>query len=319
MLLEVAGAAMNFQHAHMVLVYFPVVGTVIGFALLLVSINAKSDALQRDSLVLLLVMAVLAIPTVVTGGGAEVATVDDPDITLSSVAAHRDAALLAAVFLVLTGLLAWLGLWQIRRFSRGPSWNVKVVLLLSLVTTGLLLRAGDIGQEIGHPEIRSVQASAASGEIESWSQSLDAFMSDAVWTWAASETLHFIGMAMLLGVVLLVNLRILGVMKEVPYSTLHRLLPSGVLGFVICLGTGALFFVTDAPRYVGMPGFLPKIGLLVIAGVSVVYFTTLDHVWTLGRGDDAPMRAKVVAASTIGVWLGILFFGRTLPYFAGGG
>ena len=310
---------MNFPHIHMVLVYFPVVGTVIGFALLFASIITKSYHLQRDSLVLLLVIAVLAIPTVVTGGGAEVAIVEDLDVSVSSVAAHRDAALLAAVFLVITGLLSWLGLWQIRRFSRAASWNVPGVMLVSLVTIGLMLRAADMGAEISHPEIRSVQESAVGGETGSWSQSIDAFMSDGVWTWAASETLHFIGMAMLFGVVLLVNLRILGVMKEVPYSTLHSLLPLGVLGFLICLGTGALFFVTDAPRYVGMPGFLPKIGLMVIAGVSVVYFTALDHVWTLGRDDDAPATAKVVSGLTICVWLGILFFGRTLPYFAGGG
>ncbi len=310
---------MNLPHVHIVLVYFPIVGTVVGIALLLAAIRAKSNHLQRDGLVLFLVVAVLALPAFVTGGAAEVATAEDPDVSLSSVEAHKDAALLSAIFLALTGLLAWLGLWQIRRFSLGANWNVSVVLFLAIVTIGLLFRAGNLGEQISHPEIRSVQTSAVSGDTGSWSQTIDAYMSDGVWTWAASETLHFVGMAILFGVVLLVNLRILGVMTEVPYPTLHRLLPFGVLGFVICLVTGALFFVTDAPRYVGMPGFFPKIGLLVIAGVSVVYFTALDGVWTLGRGDDAPVTAKVVSALTIGVWLGILFFGRTLPYFAGGG
>ena len=61
---------------------------------------------------------------------------------------------------------------------------------------------------------------------------------------------------------LLVDLRMLGFLKGIPYSTLHRLLPWGVLGFGINVVTGILFFIGAPPDfYVEQPGLLLEAGL----------------------------------------------------------
>jgi hypothetical protein len=72
------------------------------------------------------------------------------------------------------------------------------------------------------------------------------------WVWPAMETVHFLGMALLFGPVLLVAVRVLGIARAVPYAAFHRLLPLGVFGFLLNVVTGIAFFVSDSGRYSAM-------------------------------------------------------------------
>jgi uncharacterized membrane protein len=136
------------------------------------------------------------------------------------------------------------------------------------------------------------------------------------WGWPASETVHFIGLCLLFGVVLLVDLRMLGFLKGIPFSTLHRLLPWGVLGFGINVVTGMLFFI-GAPTdfYMPNPTFIWKLALIPIAGANVLYFTVFEQAWAVGAGDTPPVAARVAAASGILLWTGVIFCGQMLPFF----
>ena len=64
------------------------------------------------------------------------------------------------------------------------------------------------------------------------------------------ETLHFVGLCLLLGVVLTVDLRMLGVGKSLSFAALYQLLPLGMLGFTINLVTGMIFL---SPRPISTP------------------------------------------------------------------
>jgi hypothetical protein len=233
---------------------------------------------------------------------------------------HEDAALLAFVLIEITGAVAWLGLWQFRRISRGTRGNSAAVLLFSMVTLGLMLRASNLGGDIRHPEIRfdqettPAQATAASGTEWLTSASVKSFVIDKPWVWPACETVHFIGLCLSLGVVLLANLRMLGMMKNVSFAAVHRLLPWGILGFGINLVTGMLFFIGSPEQYTRNVAFYWKMAFLMVAGVNVVYFTVFDEAWAVRSGDDAPVTAKVMAASTLFLWVGVIYFGRMLPY-----
>ena len=108
-------------------------------------------------------------------------------------------------------------------------------------------RAANLGGEIRHPEIRS---GAALPKPPGRSERL--FVASAIypgcghtatWAWPAAETVHFLGLSLSIGVLLAVNLRILGVMRQVPFADVHRLLPWGMLGFGANLITGMMFFV----------------------------------------------------------------------------
>ena len=56
---------------------------------------------------------------------------------------------------------------------------------------------------------------------------------------------------------------------------------------------------------------------MLLAGANVLYLTLFDDVWALDTGDTAPLSAKILAGSQIFLWVGVIYFGRMLPYIGG--
>jgi len=316
---------MNWAHVHLLLNHFPTVGMVIGLGVFITAIASKSDDMKRTSLGIFFCISLLAIPAFVTGTSAKLALEKVPEVSKAMIDTHETAAFEGLWLMELTGAIAWLGLWQYRRLSRVPQGTLGTVLVLALATFGLMSRAALIGGEIRHPEIRTepnVTAPSATGtseEAPAADPPLARVIGDAMvnltWGWPACETIHFVGLSLLFGVVLLVDLRMLGFMKSIPFSTLHRLLPWGILGFGLNVATGFLFFVGAPPTfYVTNATFFWKLALILVAGANALYFTVLDQPWALEAGDTPPMAAKVAAASGIVLWTGVIFCGQMLPF-----
>ncbi len=308
---------LNLAHVHLLLNHFPTIGMIVGLGLYIVAILGKSDHLKSASLVIFFAIALLSIPTFVSGTAAGLALSKNSDVSKTMVDTHETAAFEALGVMELTGALAWLGLWQYRRLSRVPQGTLMAVLLAGLVTFGLMARAANIGGEIRHPEIRTgpvpVETTTANPPL---ARVIGDAMVNLKWGWPASETVHFIGLSLLFGVVLLVDLRMLGFMKSIPYSALHRLLPWGILGFGVNVVTGILFFIGAPPDfYVNNPVFIWKMLLILVAGANALYFTVVDQTWTLRAGDTPSVVAKVAAASGIFLWVGVIFCGQMLPFF----
>jgi len=57
-----------------------------------------------------------------------------------------------------------------------------------------------------------------------------------------------------------------------------------------------------------------KMGLFVLAGINLLYLTAFDEPWEISEGKDAGAWAKTMAASSIGLWIGVMYFGRMLPF-----
>ena len=142
------------------------------------------------------------------------------------------------------------------------------------------------------------------------------YVNNTAWVWPACETLHFIGMALLIGCVGILDLRVLGVGKQIPVRPLHRLIPYGIAGFVINLITGIVFFTGVPDQYMYNVAFIAKMSLVVIAGLNVLVFygTVYRATEDLGPGDDAPLKAKIAAAVSLIAWFGVMYFGRMLPF-----
>jgi hypothetical protein len=136
------------------------------------------------------------------------------------------------------------------------------------------------------------------------------------WIWPASETLHFIGLALLVGAITVVDLRMLGVAKGLSPSAVHRLTRWAVAGFAINTITGIVFFVGAPFQYVHNTVFHLKLVFMAAAGINalVFEFSVLPKVRTLGPGADAPPAAKVIAASSLCLWVCVMFLGRMLPF-----
>jgi hypothetical protein len=159
--------------------------------------------------------------------------------------------------------------------------------------------------------------------IAQWmiSTGIDDFVAKYDWVWPVGEILHFFGMALLIGSVGLVDLRMLGVAKGVPIKSLERFIPLGVIGFFVNAITGFIFVagnpVGGPQEYLGNLAFQIKLVLIVIAGLNLLAF----YVTGIARKADAvtpegiaPTSAKVVAALSLILWFGVIFFGRFIMY-----
>jgi hypothetical protein len=293
---------------------------VIALGLFLVALFAKSGHILQVSLTLFLAIALLTIPTYVTGNAASqtickgqtsTAPCSDTSLSRPMIDAHEGAAMWGMALMEFAGAFAWLGLWQFRRAARVPGWNLAVILLLSLMTFGAMTRAAILGGDIHHPEVRDQSDAAPAPPV---ARELGAFVVSVKWVWPTCETLHFIGLSLMFGVAAMVDLRMLGLLKSVPFHALHRMLPWGILGFGLNAITGMLFFVGAPQQYTQNPVFVWKLVLMMLTGLNVLYFTVLDQPWVLEAGEDAPLTAKAVAASAIVLVLGVLYCGRMLPF-----
>jgi hypothetical protein len=310
---------MNLTHVHLLLNHFPVIGTMIGIALLVVALIGKSEDLERASLVIFLGIALITIPTYQSGNAAQHAIKNIPGVSADLMQAHNDAALLAFLFMEITGAVAWFGLWQYRRTSRMGRGTLALVMVLSLITLGLMSNAANIGGLIRHPEIVVGPVSSPTAAIFAPHLAISAYyvghqVTGIKWVWPTLQTLHFMGLSLLLGVVFLVDLRVLGLMKGVSFATVHRLLPWGVLGFGLNLFTGMLYFIAAPEQYIANVTFYWKMVLVMLSGVNAIYFTLFDEPWALQAGEDAPMKLKVIAASAVAMWIGVMFCGLMLPF-----
>lgn len=304
---------MNLAHVHIILNHVPTIGSVTGLGIFIVALVRGHETLKRVSLGVFAVLALLTIPVYLTGKTAESMILDNPDLQAVMITRHEDAALLAFTVMLVTGALAWFGLWQFRRISRLAGWNLGVVLVLSTLTVLLMARAGTMGGEIRHEEIRPDGAVVASA---GWftAASVGDFVNNSTWIWPAAEDLHFIGLSLLFGVVALINLRMLGLMRQVSFAAFHRLLPWGFLGLILNTVTGMMFFIALPDQYIDNIAFHWKMGLLVLAGFNLLYVTMFDQPWAVGPGEDAPLSEKAIAVSAIVLWLGVIYFGRMLPF-----
>lgn len=307
---------MDLAHIHLLLNHFPTIGAIIGGGLYILALCTKSDDLKRASLVVILGIALISIPTYITGNGAQDEIKAMPGISKGLMEAHESAAWQGLALMEFTGAFAWLGLWQFRRLARIPNWNLAVILVLTVASFGLMTRASNIGGEIHHVEITGGKVAVADEVAEgaSLSRRIGSFVTDTPWMWPTCETLHFVGLTLLLGVVLIVDLRMLGVMRGVSYVSLHRLLPWAAIGFGVNVVTGMLFFTGIPGQYIHNPAFYWKMALVMVAGANAVYFTVFEQPWKLGPKEDAPFTAKFAAASAMILWCAVLYFGSMLPF-----
>jgi hypothetical protein len=235
-----------------------------------------------------------------------------PEVSKRLMEMHEGAALSALIAIELTGVFAWLALWQLRRFDRVSRWTSTAVLVLGVVALGVVSRAAALGGEIRHAEIR-VTPEAPTEQIGRVIGNFVRDVRDTPWVWVSCETLHFVGLSVLIGVLLLVDLRMLGVVRGVPYRALDRLLPFAILAFGVNVITGMMFFAAAPGQYTKNPAFYWKLIFLMLAGANTLYFT-FDKTWMQNEEWQAGALSKALAVSALVLWIGVMYWGSMLPF-----
>lgn len=305
---------MNLPHLHLLLNHVPTVGTVIALGLLATALLRRSDALARAALELFYGVALLTLPAYITGLATARVLADVPEVSVDAVTRHHDAALVGSVLMLFTGGLAWLALWQSRQGGRKSSttWSVLILAALTLATMG---GAASLGGEIRHPEI--IVGEPTTGEMWLRTASIQSAVTDNVWLWPGLEAVHFVGLAMLFGVIVVVNARLLGWMSAVPYAAVHRLIPWAVLALGVNVISGMLFMIATPEQYADNISFHAKIVLLILAGANLLYLTETEQPFRASPSAPVPAMVKAMAASAILLWIGVMYFGRMLPFIGG--
>jgi hypothetical protein len=133
--------------------------------------------------------------------------------------------------------------------------------------------------------------------------------------------LHFIGMALLLGTVGWLDIRILGIGKGVPIASLEKLIPVGIVGFMLNVSSGFVFVAGNLDggpmAYLSNLSFQIKMLLILIAGANLAlyYLTGIRRgAEALPANGKAAPAAKIVAAVSLVAWFGVIFFGRMIMY-----
>jgi hypothetical protein len=125
-----------------------------------------------------------------------------------------------------------------------------------------------------------------------------------------------VGLALVLGTVGFFDLRLMGFMKQVPVRAARALMPFALAGFVLNLFTGVIFLIGLPEQYVHNRAWWAKVFFLVLAGANALLFeTTLAaRTATIGPGEATPPSAQMLGAVSLVSWLGVLYWGRMLPF-----
>lgn len=143
------------------------------------------------------------------------------------------------------------------------------------------------------------------------------------WIVPVWKTLHYFAIAVLVGIVGLVDLRILGVAKALPLAPLQRLMRWAVVSFAVAGVSGyALLRISPANSF-GPPvnvAFAAKMLFLLLIGLNdLLYFATglKRQVDAVAAGEAASASARIVAGVSLALWAGVIYWSRMLTFLAG--
>lgn len=145
---------MNSAHAHLILNHIPVIGLWLSVIVLAIGLFKKSEEIKKVGLLLFVMMALIMIPTYLTGEPAEEIVERLPGVSHDLIEKHEEAALPAAIVVALVGVLALFGIIRARGGGMVPGWVVMASLILSLIGGGMMAWTAHLGGQIQHPETR---------------------------------------------------------------------------------------------------------------------------------------------------------------------
>lgn len=148
---------------------------------------------------------------------------------------------------------------------------------------------------------------------------LGEFMRQSSWIFTAGLVIHFIGICLVVGAMLVVDLRLLGFARQMPIPAALDLLPVALVGFSLNAITGFAFFCFDPVLYWQNPAFKVKLVLLTLSGLNALAFTIWEHRrYQRGPDDLAPtVLTRMSAGLSLTLWLTIILFGRLIVAFQG--
>jgi hypothetical protein len=142
------------------------------------------------------------------------------------------------------------------------------------------------------------------------------WINGSTWIWPLCETLHFIGLSLVVGITGFFDLRLMGFFRRVSVSAARELMPLAMAGFAMNVVTGLVFLTGLPGQYASNPVWWYKVGFLMLAGLNALLYETRlsGRVLALEPGADTPPAVKLIGFVSLASWLAVLYWGRMLPF-----
>ena len=142
-------------------------------------------------------------------------------------------------------------------------------------------------------------------------------MRQELWLYPCVEILHILGFVTLVGSIAVLDLRLLGLSRQLPVRGLARhVLPWALGALIVIVPTGLMMFLAHATDFVTNRAFLVKLSLIFAAGINAAAFHVgaYHSVDQWDSGVATPALAKIHALLSLSIWMGVIACGRLLAY-----
>ncbi|WP_448693715.1 DUF6644 family protein [Pseudomonas rhizophila] len=147
--------------------------------------------------------------------------------------------------------------------------------------------------------------------------SLALAMRGELWLYPLVEVVHIIGFSLLVGAVVMFDLRVLGVSKDIAVTALARhLLPWALAALLLIVPAGLMMFSAHPHDFAGNDVFILKLCLIAAAGLNALVFHLGIYraVSQWNTASAAPGLAKAQAVLSVAIWFTVVLCGRLLAY-----
>jgi hypothetical protein len=139
---------------------------------------------------------------------------------------------------------------------------------------------------------------------------------DYRFAYATIESAHYVGLSLLVGGIMLIDLRVLGFARALPLKSMIGLLPIVWAGFIINILSGSLLFIYGATNFGVNRAFWLKMIFMVIAGLNALAFdlSVKRKAYDWVAADSPPPLVKTFATLSFALWLCVVTTGRWMAY-----
>lgn len=143
----------------------------------------------------------------------------------------------------------------------------------------------------------------------------------SAWAYPVIEIVHLAGMALLFGSIVVVDLRLAGLGRQLPVTTLLKhALPLSVIGFLAIAASGVLLFISHADELIVNRAFLVKAVLVLLGLANAAWFHIGPYrrlheeggIWETNR--PPPAGARISALTSLVIWALVICAGRLIAY-----
>ena len=161
--------------------------------------------------------------------------------------------------------------------------------------------------------------------IEDWAAALEATalatgLRNSVWSYPLVNAAHILGVALLVGSIVPLDLRLLGAWRSAPLAPLWNILTrTAGAGFLLAIIFGMLLFITRATEYIASNLFLAKMAIVIIGTANVMALRMppppSDASEIASAHAMPPLRLRLAAGVSLTAWLTAMTLGRLVGYF----